>query len=606
MTIATRKIQADLSAPSEIVTTFVKSQYNASQYKTRLDPVVLMAPHSDGVAGKDIVVIAKDQNFGPTYVSRYKTALREVHVFTKDQLSLSMPVQIAIASGNNLNTPGSPVNPTTEDNKIKVTDLISTTINPITLGLTLNTMNMKTYSCCPTDATNSTVWSYLEDSVINVGGVLDTATGRHIVYDATNASLHIVYVKKNVTTSLNQIWHAYSLDGGKTWISELVSGTSTKDQFQPQIVIDNNRTLHFVWVECFSVYEKPPHMAGSDTYYIYDLLYCNKSSSASWSPAVIISRDPGTYPFRTGYQNHPSLQVKNDGLSLGVAWMGHGCCHALANIYVSILYIERDTSGTWSSRENAYELTDGSCAWSVSLDYDLGGSPHVIFCTDNDGGSPHYPTYHIVKSSGSWAAPELVSDGALPTLATSNCVIDLDNTIHVLLISSSGYTAPADLWYARKVLGGSWVRSRLLASLTFIRAGLQVDSSRNFYVYCTKWNGAHYDGYAAKFSYDLVKLSEHLYNADNRDVASVCVPWSRLPLSGSVFQHLSQQDNCIVFARATNGPWTTGDIVFTSDSTSVIGSVPIIPSYESYNTKIRGVISKSKLNPPLICPAVIH
>jgi len=605
MSNVTRKIQADQSAPVEIVTTFVKSQYNVSQYKTKLDPVVLMTPHSDGVSGKDIVVIDKDNNFGPTFVGQYNTAIKAVDVFTKNQLSLAMPVQIQIASGNNLMSPGSPVDPTNETNKINVTDLIGTSINTILSSLTINIMNMKTYNYCSTDS-GASVWTVLLDYVSNIGGTVDLSAGRHIVYDAIAATLHIVYTKRNSGSGLNQVWHAYSSDGGKTWTSETIYSASTKDQFQPQIVIDINRMLHFVWVECFSSYETPPNISGPDTYYFYSLSYRNKDSAGNWGSVATISRD-SAYPNRAGYQNHPSLQVQNDGLSLGVAWMGHGCCRVDFNIGVHILYMTRDSGGTWSSRDNVYGGTTGTThdLWSVTLDYDLSNNPHVIFCSDYDSG-PHYPAYHTTKSSGTWSAVELVSDTNLPTLATSNCVIDLDGAIHVLLISSSGYAVPADVWYAKKVLGGSWVRTKLLSSCAYYRAGLQTDVSRNFYVYCTKWNGSHYDGYAAKYSADVVKLSDRFYNAEGHDVVSVSVPWSRAPLLGSVYQHLSQQDNCIVFCRATNGPWTTGDLIFTSDSESVIGSVPIIPSYDSYNTKIRGIISRSKLNPPLICPAVIQ
>jgi len=597
MTNVIRKIQSDQSSPVEIVTTFVKSQYNASQYKTKLDPVVLMTPHSDGVAGKDIVVIAKDQNFGPTFISNYNTALRDISVFTKDQLSLSMPVQIQIASGNNLNPPGSPGNPTTEPNKINTTNLIGSSINTIASGLSINNMTIKWYIVCPKDPGLTLSGSSMGDSPYGVGSTLDTATGRHIIVDFINNWLHIVYTQKNAGTGFNQVWHAYSQDGGKTWFSELISGSSSYDQYQPQIVMTTDGTLHFAWVETYSIDETPPSLPAG-TYWFGIIYYRNKSSSGTWSGITQLSYAGGAYPYRPGFQIHPSLQVKNDGLSIGVAWAG---CNCFPSSYPStnIVYNERDINGTWGTLQNVVSLSakDG---YSVSLDYDLSGYSHICYVKNALWSQAN----HATNSSGSWVAESLTTDGT-NCLNASNCVIDLAGTIHWLVVV--GDTSPASIYYWKKVLGGSWISTKLTTSANYIRVGLQVDTSRNLYVYGSQYNAAsHYDGWMAIYTYDLVKTSERLFSADSRDVIAVSVPWSRLPLSNSVYQTLSQQGNAIVFVRASNVGWTLGDIVFTADSNSVIGSVPIIPSYDSYNTKLRGVISKSKLNPPLICPAVIQ
>ena len=195
------------------------------------------------------------------------------------------------------------------------------------------------------------------------------------------------------------------------------------------------------------------------------------------------------YCAQTGYQFDPSIQVQNDGLSLGVAWYGYQCDGSDASCD-GVLYRERDYTGSWGSIEIAIQSTWGRMG-NVSLDYDSSNNAHVIY----SGGvmSFYSPIYHITRtwSTGTWGVATQVSNDGANTQGVSNLVCALDNSLHFCYTNGADGAPPWSLYYCVKPSSGSWsAPALLLSSKTHASVGIQLDAQRNVLVYTGYKNGS--------------------------------------------------------------------------------------------------------------------
>lgn len=81
--------------------------------------------------------------------------------------------------------------------------------------------------------------------VATVGSVLDPDMDT-----ADNGTLHVVWAQKDSGPGLQEnIYHAYSTNGGAGWIVSPALATDTRRSVAPAVSIDNNGNVHVVWEE---------------------------------------------------------------------------------------------------------------------------------------------------------------------------------------------------------------------------------------------------------------------------------------------------------------------------------------------------------------------
>jgi hypothetical protein len=611
-----QKKTADLSLPSEIITTFITpASGKIGTYTTKLDPVILATPGFAGDKGKDIKVIDKDGTIAPTWVDSYATAINKVDVYTKNQLSLTRPTMLLVIAqgGGDLDVNN---NPMSVESKIVTTDLASGVIQSIVPRMSVDYVVKGTSAYCAAIFT----WDCVYPNPGYVGTYkFNYAISSHIIKDQ-NGNLHFAFNKQNPTTLFNEIFHAWSSNGGQSWSTEYISQISSVSQSCPQLVIDINNTLHFIWSEARFNSSNPG--CGSGNWYLYDIKYRNKNiNTGEFSAVELLSRNDTAY---TGWQLFPSIQIKNDGLSVGVAWYGFVCASQIGSLKVSMLYRERSASGTWYGTETIeYNIivSSGIVLWdsSISIDYDSYDSPHVAYCHYSGSDGETFYARHAYKSGGSWTTENIYPYAHAYMMGLSHIVIDLEDKLHILVaLVHANEGLRSDLYYYNKPSGESWSLGTLLDNDTWRGSiGLQLDNAGNIYSYYAKILDPtiqyFYSGKVNKYSPSLNLVSSEIFSAaglysyvsDKRDIVCMSTPWSRLPKIDNVYQHLSQNHNCIVFAISDHADWSSGDLLFTADPSSVLGSPSGIIKYESYSSRIRGVISKSKLNGCLVSPSII-
>ena len=155
-----------------------------------------------------------------------------------------------------------------------------------------------------------------------------------------------------------------------------------------------------------------------------------------------------------------------------------------------------------------------------------------------------------------------------------------------------------------KPAGGSWSSALKIMSSAYKNAQLQIDRDLNIYIYTTFWNGAYWEGVMLKMLPTLA-VDEIVSIQLTTDIVSIATPYSRLPKSDAMWTQMARQWGCVVLARADDAGWTDGDLLFTSKSISVIGTVDIPNQHDTYTTRLRGVIATSKIQKMLIAPAMI-
>lgn len=393
---------------------------------------------------------------------------------------------------------------------------------------------------------------------------IDNCAGKSIIVDSTGG-LHLVYI--DIVGGYNTAHHAYSIDGGKTWTTEIISVNADAPQNQVGIVIDAVDTLHFVWSE----EELSGGLFGTGNEHIK---YRNKTFAGAFSAVEVISRPE---LFGLSPTCLPCVQVNRDSLTIGVTFSGLACIGGL--ITQVIEYNTRNVAGVWAGYEYtglAFSTFDLGCA--SSLDYDSGSVPHVVALT-YDGAV--YNVYYTNRTGGIWAAPALLVADAD---AISNIVFDLFGQLHLCYIEGG------DIYHIRRSSAGVWGAATWIAMVAANIVSIQVDPLGNCQVVYVRND----DGCYKIIDSSLVVGSEYKwYSVAGMTVGSFAIPWSHYPVVNNQFTQLSRKSNCFAFTAGVSPFPATGQLLFTADDDSVIGGLSDPTPTIYVSQRQRGLIDRS-------------
>ncbi|MCK9597521.1 MAG: hypothetical protein M0R06_00695 [Sphaerochaeta sp.] len=389
-------------------------------------------------------------------------------------------------------------------------------------------------------------------------------------------------------------YYGKSLDGGKTWTVSRLDDTINCTQIMTDMVVDKNNNVHFVWAE---MDDDPNHS---------QIKYRRLNSDDTWESVETVSTAGPP-----NYQADPCIQVKNDGESVGVAWVGYGW--GTDEYALNIAYRERSTVG-WGSEERITTDAAGAIYYRApTIDYDSDDYPHMVANYGNQSAWNLQNVYYWQKTSGGWQTPEKVNnDAGQDNLApnNSNVLIDDDDNIHIAYAVSTA-DGPLHAYYKKKARGGAWPASELVASggaETKQYMALQIQSGSDGKIYC-----CHTAFNETLQSYEIAyHIREDTWGTENiirstagRFYSNVQMLWSRLPISYGIYQSLSNQYAIFIYVSGATTEPEVGNIEFYANPETVIGDIYEEVTKETYVTKRRGAICKSKVNGPLASPALI-
>jgi len=429
---------------------------------------------------------------------------------------------------------------------------------------------------------------------------LNSASGRHLgIKSAGNAVGELVCCfAKSGSGSNDYVYLGVSSDGGKTWSLERIDSTDS-NQVMADMVIDKNNIVHVVWAE----------MMASDADK-RQIKYKQRSAAGVWGSVETVSTAGNPY-----YQVDPCVQVKNDGVTIGVAWIGYGWGDNAAGLDVA--YRERSSGGSWGSEERITTYATGTLNHrGTALDFDTDDYPHIVANYGNQSVWNNSNVYYWYKTAAGWQAREQVNNDAAdnnlcPT--NGNLVIDGDNNIHIAY-SLADASGPQDILYKKKARGGSWPAKETAlargATPTRMRMAPQIQLHADGTITCTfttKFTADNYHevGYIMRDPSTGWGAATTLKGNAGRNYMYLQTLWSRMPLKDGIFQSLSNQYIVMIYYSGPSGYGSIGDLYFEALPTTVIGDIFGDVNAASYKTKRRGAICLSKINGPLASPALI-
>jgi len=441
------------------------------------------------------------------------------------------------------------------------------------------------------------------DSRLTAAYTIYSNCGRHIAVNnkgLLQGVLHAAYT--DGASGTDHAYHAYSINGGENWTPERIDVGYAGNQISSDLVIDANGNVHFVWAE---------YDVGDANH--RQIMYRRLSSAAVWGAVETVSQAGN--PF---YQMDPCIQVKNDGETIGVVWVGQGW--GAGNNDMDVAYRERTGAGVWDIAET--HITANAAAGfdyrHPALDYDLDDYPHVVY----DYLKADWTTldvYYNYEIGAGWQAQEHVNNdgGDAGVCSTnSNILLDKDNNIHVAYLKVS-LVSPYlhTLYYKNKARGGAWGAKEEVLAATVAEGArapqIQLDGTGQ--VYCTY--ARLYDAGGGNFLVDgqyKVRSSGGVWGAavivmqdTCRMITHIQMLWSRLPLKDGIYQTWSQQHVVWVFVRIPIYDSYVGNIEFKADPTTVIGDIDDPVTTETYRFRQRGAICRQKINHGKVTPYAI-
>jgi len=239
-----------------------------------------------------------------------------------------------------------------------------------------------------------------------VSGSLGYACQRKIVRKS-NSELWCTYYRSDGTR--NQIYVAYSIDGGQTWTEEQVTAaTSTNHQYLPAIAVDSNDNIHLVW------YGK----GWGNNPTINQILY-NKRTSSGWQGQELVTDV-------SGGQSGPVIAVDSSG-NAHVIWTGRTWG---TNVNYDNLQYRKRTSESWQTREAITDKPNHQGGATIAID--SSGNIHLAWRGPGWGVNSGYSNVQYRKrTSEGWQSQEGVTD-INNTQGGCCIVLDTNNNVHLV------------------------------------------------------------------------------------------------------------------------------------------------------------------------------
>lgn len=413
---------------------------------------------------------------------------------------------------------------------------------------------------------------------------LYSSSGRHIAIrnkGNDQGELHCCFAADG-GSGKDYVYHGKSVDGGKEWTIERIDATTNCEQIMADIVIDKNNNIHFVWAESDNA--DPAHR---------QIKYRKLSSADAWGSVETVSTAGNPY-----FQADPCIQVKNDGTTIGVAWVGWGWGDLDA---FDLAYRERTTIA-WGAEERITSNADATHDYRIpAVDFDSDDYPHIVADHGNSLVWNDSNMYYWQKTAGGWQAPEQINNDAGDNNLTehnSNILIDENDYIHVAYITSEA-GGTLDVCYKKKARGGAWPAKEIVAANGGTRRHyapqIQLNGDGNIYcVYTIKYNSNSNYAIAYKTKTTSWQSETMIKTGTGRHFKYAQMLWSRQPLRTGIYQSLSQQYMIVIYTSNPSNDEYVGDIEFYAEPTTVVGDIPDTVTTETYRTKRRGALCKTK------------
>jgi hypothetical protein len=394
----------------------------------------------------------------------------------------------------------------------------------------------------------------------------------HIAY-TPDGVWHIAYNKLN--GAVENAYHAYSSDGGRTWTEERVDSSWSGRQLYSSLAVNSNGLLFFVWCESDD----------ADTARRFVRLR-TKSMAGVFSAVEQISDTIAGGP----YNRDPCMTFKPDGLTLGILWSGQGYGDHTNGL--NVIYRTRASDGTLS----AQELVTSTAEEAVqsfrrpSLDYDTNSKPHVGF---NDDVTAN--TYYSNKTGASWLAKEQVNTGHNNAgYINTNVIVDPWNTFHICYLYDTG--AQYDLIYKNRNVAGSWSAGSTIENKVQ-SSQMQMNIAGDL-MFCvpSKNYGAQYVLTSKTLpkggTLSAATIRDDRIGAGYRILSGMTL-WGS-PVVGGVKYNTPIQGNIFVYTVFSTANLDPCDLVFLATADAIIGGVDTPVITQSYVTRRRGYIAIGK------------
>ncbi|MCS6844204.1 MAG: hypothetical protein NZ528_07775 [Caldilineales bacterium] len=250
-----------------------------------------------------------------------------------------------------------------------------------------------------------------------------SALGPQFAVDRSGA-IHVVWSENLGSENLEVFYARREPDG--VWSQPLNISNTPLTSFQPQLALDSTGALHVIWSES----------AWVNTGWETRLLYAQRTIGGAWTPPAVVTV--------TQVLGHAQLGLVADGRNV---------LHVIWTHTPGIYYVQRSSSGAWSSVVRVdSDLQSGN---EPSMVVDARGGVHVAW--QEHGGI----VYAFKPADGGWTSPQRVV--ARAWLTSPRLAVDSAGGVHLIWRAEN-----AEVHYARRLPSGAWSAPRLI----FDRPGL--------------------------------------------------------------------------------------------------------------------------------------
>lgn len=408
---------------------------------------------------------------------------------------------------------------------------------------------------------------------------------KQLYIDKDGTIVIFVGVRKNGDTT-HRPHFMYSKDAGETWTIIDPDDTYSGMCFSTSITVDKHGNYHLIW-------SQTDETSGS---YDRHVTYRKYSSSFVALSSVIQISDTSR-----NYTYDASLQLKNDGETVGIIWTTGGYSAAAYNLY----YREIASDGTLSA---ILQITSDAVRYtkdyrSPTIDFDSNDYAHIYFATDNTDVSPSYRNFWYIEENSGGLQPmvQINSENNDDGYDNSNILVDYDNTIWVAYTTDK-VEANKQILYIKNIKSG------VIGSRTLVEAGgagnlggyysqiQQMENKNILITYNTRTSP--YQISSREITPNLVIGDRTALNTQDAgyDNQFPHIPYGIYPNVDGVRTNVPQQGSLLLYIKTDTVDFMPADLILTATPNAIIGSTtrPIRTNTRTIN--IRGNINKTKFN----------